>query len=278
MSSTSKILQLSDIPYSQRQLIVVQPNDLVNAERASRAAGKGSSLGDLAANVGGFLVGGFWGMEAATALVKEAYGAWQRARASGLNVMAISNTEATQLTFPPGHPRLGALYAAHPAKRSIYYTVAMFHRMAFEHKFSEAVGLLMSLGASSIEVKHAQGWSREFSATLSSPIPAASIDASVSAKGAQGTNLLFHAEFDNECIPQLPENMVWYEHEPTWSNVANGRLQFGMKQFSLTVAYQDDYGVNAGLKMNAVRSGLDMGGSFEAHTDTTWVISGTFRN
>jgi len=49
-----------------------------------------------------------------------------------------------------------------------------------------------------------------------------------------------------------------------------------MKEFSLGVSYQDDYGVNAGLKLKAEKAGLDMGGAFEDHLRTTWTISGSF--
>jgi hypothetical protein len=69
---------------------------------------------------------------------------------------------------------------------------------------------------------------------------------------------------------------VWYLHEPTWQAIAKGRTQFGLSQFSLTVNYEDDFGVNAGLKVRVQKAGLDLGGNFEDHTATTWKIHGTF--
>ncbi|MET3916844.1 hypothetical protein ABID97_003626 [Variovorax sp. OAS795] len=247
--------------------------------RESRSNGSTIASSDLAKVVkaGSLLIGGItvW-VGAAAVLAKEAYDAWVKARDSGLNVMQISNTEASQLSFPPGHPRPGTLYVAHPATSTVYYTTAMFHRMAFEHKFTEAVELLMSLGASHIEVEHVHGWSREFSATMATLVPTVSAEASASSNTARSSSLLFKADFDNDHEPSVPSDLAWYAHEPTWRSIAHGRLKYGMKEFSLGVSYQDDYGVNAGLKLKAEKAGLDMGGAFEDHLRTTWTISGSF--
>lgn len=268
------IRQLLQVPTSQRQLVVVQPDEVLSAKKTASDSTTLETVLSAALSVGGYFRWGIWG--AAAIVAKDAYLAWEHARDSGLNVMAISYSEASQLNFPPGHPCLGTLYALHPAKPSLYYTSAMFHRMAFEHKFSEAVDLLMSLGASSIEVNHVNGWSREFSASMSVPIPSVSGKASASEKASEASTLLFKAEFENDREPELPADMVWYAHEPTWNSVASGRMKYGMKEFSLTVAYQDDYGVNAGLQVKAAKAGLDLGGDFGVHKNTTWTISGKF--
>lgn len=62
---------------------------------------------------------------------------------------------------------------------------------------------------------------------------------------------------------------MWYEHEPSWGNVAKGRLKHGMKEFSLAVAYQEDFGINSQLKLTATNAGLELGGKFENHQATT---------
>ena len=53
-------------------------------------------------------------------------------------------------------------------------------------------------------------------------------------------------------------------------------MEYGMQQFSLNVVYDDDFGVNAGLKMRAQKAGLEIGGAFEDHMATTWKIHGKF--
>ena len=76
--------------------------------------------------------------------------------------------------------------------------------------------------------------------------------------------------------PVLPELLVWYPHESTWQSIAAGRISFDLSQFSLTINYEDDFGVNAGLKVAATRAGLELGGSFEDHEATTWKFHGKF--
>ena len=170
------------------------------------------------------------------------------------------------------------VYIGHPTKPTVYYTVADFHRVTFEHKFSEAIDLLIHLGAKEVRVERVRGWSREFSASLSVPLNhidgTANIDAG--AKQQSETHLLFEAKLPGDVKPRVPDGLWWYPHEPTWQSIANGRLRFGLQNFSLTVSYDDDFGVNAGLKVSAQKVGLDVGGNFEDHMATTWKIVGEF--
>lgn len=94
------------------------------------------------------------------------------------------------LKFPLGHPRNGVLYIGHPAKPDVYYTMAEFHRVTFEHKFSEATSLLMHLGATKIRVGHVTGWSKEFSGRISAPLGMADSSGEIEAgaKSAKKTN------------------------------------------------------------------------------------------
>lgn len=267
------------LPYSERQLVIIQPDEVAAAARRTaeppRTEAGPTDWKAIAARIGkmglNFSIYG-----PVVEITIDALNAWARARESGLNVLQIGRTEAQALKFPPGHPREQTLYVAHPALPSVYYTTAAFHRMAFEHKFSEAILLLMSLGASKITVEHVRGWSREFSANISAPLP--KIDAAVSAghSAKTGSSLLFEATLNNKHVPSIPIDLVWFSHEPTWQAVAKGRMQFGLSQFSLTVNYEDDFGVNAGLKLRVQKAGLDLGGTFEDHTATTWKIYGDF--
>ncbi|WP_150274397.1 hypothetical protein [Paenibacillus tepidiphilus] len=91
-----------------------------------------------------------------------------------------------------------------------------------------------------------------------------------------GSEILFTANFEGNPSASLPESLVWYHHEPTWKQIADGRLKYGMKDFSLTVRYEDDLGVNTGLKLAATKANLEIGGSFEDHQSTVWKIIGEF--
>lgn len=278
MSTNDKYENLESIPFSERQFIVVMSNEVVEAQRKTDVASSDKSIDWMdvlktAASLGLKSPGGpVVGISIAVA--REAYATWERARANGVNVLQIKKSESNKLIFPPAHPRDGVLYVAHPSDSNVYYTVASFHRAAFEHKFAEAVDLLMHLGATQIAVEHVRGWSSEFAATISVPLQSSS--ASIGSNSSNKTTLLFEASLPENKSQTLPNNLVWYPHEPTWQSIAKGRLSFGMNEFSLTVNYEDDFGVNAGLKVAATKAGLDMGGSFENHVATSWKLVGKF--
>jgi hypothetical protein len=266
-----------ELPYADRQLIVVADDAVIDAERKASndaaAERKTKSWVDLAQpllvrSVSGVVVD----------LAVETVKAWQRLRETGVRVLSVSRTEAKTLRFPPGHPRDSVLYVGHPTSPETYFTTAQFHRLTFEHKFVEAVSLLMSLGAVEMSVEHVVGWSRDFSAKLSIPVLASAgeMAATAGANDKQSSQMLFTAALNNEATPAVPLDLVWYPHEPTWQAIADGRLKYGLTDFALTVRYEDDFGVNAGLKVAASKVGLDLGGRFEDHVSTVWRIAGKF--
>jgi hypothetical protein len=272
-------IALIERPYSERQLIVVADDAVVEATRIAerQVAERGNILNwtrigevavrGIAGSLGGLLV----------EITKEAVQAWSRARASGVRILQIGRTEARSIRFPPGHPREGVLYIGHPALANVYYTTADFHRVTFEHKFCEAIEILMHLGASKIRVEHVRGWSQEFSTRLSVPLgPTESLSAEGGRQQSKKEQLLYEATLTGTKEAILPENLVWYPHEPTWQSIANGRIRFGLRDFALSVSYEDDFGVNAGLKATVQQAGLDLGGRFEDHVATVWRIAGQF--
>jgi hypothetical protein len=266
-------IDLLSRPYAERQRIVVADDAAVMAEREAERSGSGidwAQAGKVAARiaVGGI---GLVAVEVITAAAK--------ARESGLKVFSVSRSEARALTLPPGHPRDRVIYIGHPAIAATYYPAAGFHRLAFEHKFSEAIQLLMSLGATQLEVEHVRGWSDDFAADLAVPLPPTvpvELGANAGRRRSTGSAALFRAMLAGSSQPTIPEGLVWYPHEPTWQQVAQGRVRHGLRQFQLAVRYDDDYGIDAGLKVSAQKVGLELGGKFQEHESTTWKINGTF--
>lgn len=277
-STASSTSDFASMAYASRQLVVVLPDEVVAEARKAEAAAAHSAdpidWKSVATSVVKVMTSSLVGT--LVDVTSEALTAWARARQGGLNVLQVGRSEAAGLKFPPGHPRDGVMYVGHPAEPSVYYTVASFHRMAFEHKFAEAIDLLMHLGATEIKVEHVRGWSREFAGRLSVSIPEKEASAEAKATSSQGAGLLYEATLKGSRQSSLPETLVWYHHEPTWQSVAKGRMSFGLKQFSLTVNYEDDFGVNAGLRGSAMKAGLELGGSFEDHEATTWKLHGKF--
>ena len=201
------------------------------------------------------------------------------ARDQGINVLSVPRSESTVLQFPLGHPQDGVLYVGHPAVREIYYPTAQFHQLTFEHKLSEAIELLMALGAIEISVEHQVGWGREFSTNLNVPTVKAGEQVGTTAGGntEKQRRLLFQISLEGISDPSVPDELVWYPHEPTWQQVAKSRVEYGMRSFSFLFHYKNDFGINADLEAKAGKAGLNLGGNFENHESTIWKVQGSFK-
>jgi hypothetical protein len=193
-------------------------------------------------------------------------------------VLEVDAAAVAGLVLPPGHPREGVVYIGNPVDPPRYYPAAEFHRMTFEHKLAEAVRLLMALGATELEVRHVAGRSREWAASIDVPIPSKGLVVGGEGQGrvSSSSALLFRATLEGASEPSVPGDLAWYPHEPTWRQVADGRMRYGLREFALAVRYDDDFGVRGSFEAAAAKYGLELGGAFEEHRSTEWRISGTF--
>ena len=252
------------LPYAKRRTIVVVDDEAVaDAQPPTRSTTPAwLDLAAPAVPAGGAAV--------------QALKAALAARDEGLDVLPVAHSTADRLTFPPGHPRDRVLYVAHPVAPGTYFPAAQFHRLAFEHKFAEAVRLLMALGAAELVVEHETGWSRDFAAQLDARLPKGATAAAGATRRTDASSALFRARLDPSGEPHVPAELAWYPHEPAWQQLAEGRLRHGLRDFELTLRYEDDYGVDVALKAAAERVRLDLGGRFEDHRATAWAIRGRF--
>lgn len=257
-------------PYIERQLIVFV-DDSENKARSDGSTNNKKSYEGFGI-LSGLIISPFPSLE----LIELAIKIYKKSQKKGLKVTPIPYSWIDSFSLQPGHPRENVLYAAHPTLSNCYVPVSDFHRFTFEHKFSEILSILMHLGAEKLFVEHVEGWGREFTSKISAGIPnvEAGIEASTNTK--KSDKILYEAEFDTQQIPVLPDNLIWYNHEPTWQSIVEGRLDFGMRNFSLQLIYQDDFGINSNLRAKADKIGLDLAGNFEEHESTTWTIKGTF--
>ncbi|KAB0663573.1 hypothetical protein F6V25_16360 [Oryzomonas japonica] len=224
------------------------------------------------------LVASLAGIGAVVYSSKKALESFGDASNKGLDIKLVPISISDHLDLPVGHPRKNTLYAGHPSFPKSYIPVADFHRTVFENKFSEIISILMHLGAKSIHVEHESGWGQEFSSKLSVGIPSEGLVVGLEG-GADKNNsrkILYKANFSGTDKPALPDNLIWFPHEPTWQQVSDGRIKFGMQSFSLKLQYNEDFGINLGIKAKAEDAGLDLGGNFEKHIATTWSIQGEF--
>lgn len=201
-----------------------------------------------------------------------------KVKGPSIHILPVSRSETRGVDFPPGHPRSKVVYVGHPTVETLYYPVAQFHRLTLEHKFAEAIRLLISLGASQIEVEHLTGWSKELGINFVAPFNMSDVQTGINAESnSSSTNrLLFKATLNGSTEPYIPQGLTWYTYEPTWQQVADARIKHGLQTFSLDLRYEDDFGVNASLKSTILRLGFDLGGRFEDYKSTIWRIVGSF--
>jgi hypothetical protein len=274
------VQELLQMPYNQRRIIVVRDD--------SAAVGtSGRSISPVARSVASFaqaypavasLVRAYPTVaiaRAAADLVK----ARREMRQGGENLIPVTSIEATQLRFPVGHPRRKVAYIGHPVDPPAYMPMADFHRFLFEHKVAEALRLIRSLGAVTVEVVRIEGWDQTAGVNLGVGLPEVSqTDIAASAGKVRGSShtVLSTMQLKPTQSPSLPKDLVWLPHEPLWQEVAQARLESGLDSFVVDVRSTDDYGVNAGLKALVAKAGLEAGGAFVEHRYTIWRLKGTF--
>jgi len=264
-------------PYAKRQLIIIVDDEIIIAKlkAEAEAAEKGKPddliiIGEIALKI---LLGGIY------EIAKIIINAIQSLQNEGINVLPIARSDATKLYLPPGHPRDNIIYVGHPTQWQIYYPIADFHRRIFEQKFTEAIKLLMGLGAIEIEVERIEGYSKDFASTLNIPfLTQAPFEAGL--KATYHKNKKRQALFRATLTPReeiiIPDNLFWFKHEPAWQQIAEGRKKYGLKEFTLSLNYEDDFGINSGLLLKLSKVGLDIGGKFQDYKSTIWKITGKF--
>jgi len=192
----------------------------------------------------------------------------------GLVITQITKSHLQSFRLPPGHPSDHTIYVAHPAMPEQYIPFADFHRSVFEQKFNELVTLLSYLGAKTIEVHFIRGWGKEFAASLNVGLSGLAQAAGNVTKQVEQT-LLYQAALKGH-RPRTPENLKWYNHEPSWQQVASQRRSHGLKTFSLSYRYTSDFGINATVAARLNKAGFELGGTFNDHISTEWHVKGTF--
>lgn len=274
--------ELLQLPYNKRRIIVVR-DDARPARPALRSSGSGAALRAInsyadrmspaARMITGLAMGNTLAL--ATELVK----ASREMRQGGENLVPVSSVDAAELRFPVGHPRGKVAYIGHPVDPPVYIPVADFHRFLFEHKVAEALRLIRSLGAVTVDVVRVEGWDQTVGVALGVALPdAAPVDVSAAAERERGStrSVLSSMRLKPTQAAWVPDDVVWLPHEPLWQEVARARLESGLDSFVLDVRSTDDYGVNAKLQALVTKAGLEAGGSFIQHKNTVWRLQGTF--
>jgi hypothetical protein len=267
--------ELLEMPYNQRRIIVVTDDPgVVSGKLKAAMASVSDTLSSAKIHPITWLLSP-GGALAAAYLTK----ALSQMRQGGENLVPVSSAEAARLHFPVGHPRRRVAYIGHPIDPPVYIPVADFHRFLFEHKVAEALRLIRSLGAVTVQVVRVEGWDQTVGVGISVPLPEAhqaDLGVSASRERGSGRSVLSTMQLRPTQAPSVPAGLVWLPHEPLWQEVAQARLESGLDSFVIDVRSTDDYGVNAGLKALVAKAGLEAGGAFVEHRNTVWRLEGTF--
>lgn len=257
---------LLELPYKERQFVTVSPAKATVqalAEAAAQAVTEAVNRSTPIAGKIGQHVAGMLG----TGLPLVPFGG-----------LAIDEHQAESLQFPVGHPRRKVLYVGHPFRSKEYIPIANFHKALFEHKVIEALELLAALRATSIQVTNAstRGEAKNIVTELLIPVVLLQIGGDVSQRRAQTGNVVYTAELRPSGAPEIPHDLAWYPHEPFWQSLARLRLERGLREFSLDVRYEEDFGVNNKFAAKVKRTGFNLGGDFTNYVSTLWSMKGSF--
>ena len=268
------------LSYPERKLIVVENDDDVEAvRRAEIEDAENNQAAEIEKGAGG--AAEFLGnvAEAATATASRLWKARKVAKLAKLPFLVVTNSQARILSFPNGHPLSHVVYVGDPGVAGTYYPVANFHRFLFEGKVAEALRLLRSLGATEISIEYLEGFDRGAGVDLSASLPdgpGGKIAGGIRRKSKSASGAKTTMKLSPTARAQIPKDLHWFASEPLWREVAEARMENGLREFTIDLNYTDDFGVNSDLKSSIHDVGLELGGKFTEYKETVWRLSGSF--
>ena len=282
MASESQSAPVSTTGGAWPRLIVVQADKVVERLRVPGSRGLLGRIGvrdlaDAKALVTKASLGERWYVGPVSATLMEVGSKLRKSFSDDEHgVVHISQSEAAELRFTPGHPALGAAYVAHPRESRLYYPFSSFHRLTFDHKFAELIRLLTSLGATYIRAEHVRGWSRQVGGNAGANDRQVEAAADAGRDESRSQRVMYEAKLGGESMPRLPEDLVWFDTEDHWKAFTFSRLHHGLSEMNLELDYSDDFGITGNLKLKLEGAGVALGGTYVGHEHTTWNIRAVF--
>lgn len=152
-----------------------------------------------------------------------------------LAVVDINNLP--DINFPMGHPVANQLYVGHPYIPSKYIPFENYELELIEDKIREFSQIMQYLGATEINIESVNSSSNNKDSKIDQKLSGGVDYKLVSGSGnaerhitnkllediSQHINL--HQKFSPKKYPALPENLVWYQNEPSWQRLYSQRMQ-----------------------------------------------------
>jgi pSer/pThr/pTyr-binding forkhead associated (FHA) protein len=260
-------VRLVDVPAQRRQVLVCRAGAAASTPSLAKKAGWATAAGVVGAVVAGPIGAG----------LGAAFGSWLGGRGgpkaapdrAGCMVLPLEIFDAS-IRFPPGHPIDGHAYALHPMDDKRYLGVERFHRELFEEKFHELLNLLVALKASRVRVTCITGYGMESATRVGAEAEDASVAAGRAMHASRDAGASTERLYEPSGEPTTPSNLLWFNSEPTWQQLAEDRLRHRMRHASGTLQYAESFWVNKELSAWLGGVGLSYSSNFGELEQTTW--------
>ena len=163
--------------------------------------------------------------------------------------------------FELGYPEIGTAYVRHPVRPQRLTPLASYHPQIMTEKVNEAIAMVTSLGASSIELGYTNSSSSDVRAD---PELFGLVNMGAKASKGETHTVVYKASGEGAAPRPLPP-LVWID-QPGWRGIIDGRLNNKLQDFALSFTYEHRTGVDAELAAAVKRMGFRSGGASVAHT------------
>lgn len=154
-------------------------------------------------------------------------------------VVADINSLPENIDFPIGHPLANHLYVGHPYLAHRYIPIEDYQLELVEDRVREFCQLAQSLGATEISIECLNSNSNDQSNSGGNNISGgveAKRKGSAQYKSEYSRHMIdslrnsinLHQTFSPSQVPSLPDNLVWYQNEPSWQRLYNQRMKGGL--------------------------------------------------
>lgn len=203
-----------------------------------------------------------------------------KSKQSKIKIAYLPSSLSDHFILPPAGASSHHVYVMDPVRHNAYHSFDAFHKYVFEYKHMEFYKLLISLGAVRITEKRLKGWGVEIGGDLDASYGA---DAKVTGKYTSSDKKEKSEESTiimrkRETEPRIPDDLLWYEYEPSWKEYAEARIVGRCKQRNMKFDYSSDYGVTASVKAEFKDLGLDVGTSFKRYETTIHDVDVVFED
>ena len=152
-----------------------------------------------------------------------------------LKVIRIDNLPM-EIAFPMGHPIANQLYIGHPLLRHKYSPFENYQLELIEDKVREFCSIVQALGATEINIECQNSNSGDYSTNGKRHIEGNAghkmVDVSGSYHNEYSRRLIeelnhsiqLHQTFTPSAAPSLPEDLIWYDNEPSWQRLYKQRM------------------------------------------------------